>query len=253
MRITKIFVDGKEQWIEIGKRNYYLLDCSIPTASPTRVAKLKKSSLENVQYANPFWGSSIFGLAYNYKSLVGSSEKYDEPLFFVKSVNSACPHKSKVEYPRFIEKVWVEVELVIIIGKKCRNVSSKQVSKYIYGYTIGSDITASNISKRDHHLARSKALDQFAPIGPFIVTDIKPTNLDMSNYINDKLMQQGNTSDRILNDAECVSLLSKFVTLMPGDLIFTGTPAGAMDSLVQPGDTVRHTIEDVGELSFSLV
>lgn len=253
MKITKITVDGKDQWIEIDTNKYYILDCKNPKDTTTRVGKLKKNSLENAQFANLFWGRNIFGLALNYKSLVGSNNKYDEPLFFLKSVNSACAHKSRVVYPHSIEKVWVEVELVIIIGKKCRNVSLKQASKYIYGYTIGSDITASNISKRDHHLARSKALDQFAPIGPFIVTDIETNNLNMSNYINDKPMQQGNTSDRILDDAECVHLLSRFVTLMPGDLIFTGTPAGAMDSLVNPGDQVKHSIKNIGELSFSLV
>jgi 2-keto-4-pentenoate hydratase/2-oxohepta-3-ene-1,7-dioic acid hydratase in catechol pathway len=195
--------------------------------------------------------SKVLGLAFNYKSLVGIRDTYDEPLFFLKSPTSACGHQSRISIAGH-STVWVEAELTIVIKKECRNVSTAGAEDYILGYTIGSDITALNVHKRDWHLARSKALDGFAPMGPYLVRGLDTSDLELGTRINGKEFQRGRTSDRIINDCESVSLLSRFLTLLPGDVILTGTPAGATSSLVKPGDVVTHWIENIGELSFTI-
>lgn len=204
-------------------------------------------------YLPPFTGGSIFGLAYNYRSLVGEERAEEEPLFFLKSPSSAAGHRSPLQRPTSADKVWVEVELALVVGRRLRNGSLAEAREAILGVTVASDVTAENLYGRDHHLARSKALDGFAPMGPDLLVGIDTAHLEMSTHINGRRYQQGHTSDRLLDDAQSLQLISRFVTLEPGDMVLTGTPAGAMASLVKPGDHVQHTIENVGELAFDVV
>lgn len=201
----------------------------------------------------PCVSGKVLGLGYNYKSLVGARDSYDEPVFFLKSPTSLCGHRSRVAFPTFATKVWVEVELGVVIGRECHNVPVADAAACILGYTIGGDITAENIHGRDWHLARSKAIDDFAPTGPWLVQGIDTGNLEMHTFINGKVFQTGNTGDRIQNDAEIVSCLSRYLTLKPWDLILTGTPAGALGATVVPGDAVTHRVAGLGELSFEMV
>src|SRR5438128_2120723 len=182
---------------------------------------LLPQEMNDVTFLPPSEPTKILGLALNYKSLVGTADKYEEPLFFLKSPTSACGHKTRIACSQF-QTVWVEAELAVIIKKTCRNVTVGEASDCILGYTIGSDMTAANVHGRDWHLGRSKALDNFAPLGPFLVTDIDTSDLELGTRINGRVYQHGRTSDRIMNDCEAVSLLSQFVTLSPGDVILTG-------------------------------
>jgi 2-keto-4-pentenoate hydratase/2-oxohepta-3-ene-1,7-dioic acid hydratase in catechol pathway len=250
MILSKVKIGDENIWIEKSGDKYYQLIADEHNCSFNRVKKLKYNNDFKFHYINPFWGKNVFGLAFNYKSLVGKKDEYEEPLIFMKSSNSISSHGSCVKFSLDIKKVWVEVELVILISKECKDVSEQEAKDYIFGYTIGSDITAQNIYGRDHHLARSKALDNFAPVGPWINTEIDTNNLQLETYINDQQFQLGNTSDRILNDYKAVALISKYFTLSPGDLIFTGTPANAMNSLVKPGDSVIHKIQGFEGLNF---
>ena len=131
--------------------------------------------------------------------------------------------------------------------------SVTEASSYILGHTIGSDISALNIHERDWHLARSKAFDNFAPIGPFLVTEMITDNLLLKSKINNEEAQLGNTSSRIMDDAQLIALISSIMTLMPGDIIFTGTPARATEALVAAGDIVEHEVENLGTLSFKII
>ena len=230
-RTARVLRQGQRQWVDAGM--------------------LRPEDFDEITFLPPSDPAKILGLAHNYKSLVGARERYDEPLFFMKSPTSACGHKSRVMCSPF-GTVWVEVELAVIIKKECRNVSVAEAGDYILGHTIGSDVTAQNIHGRDWHLARSKALDNFAPLGPFLVTGLDTVDLEVGTRINGRIYQQGRTSDRIMNDHESVSLLSQFLTLSPGDVILTGTPAGATSSIVRAGDVVTHWIEGIGELEFTI-
>jgi 2-keto-4-pentenoate hydratase/2-oxohepta-3-ene-1,7-dioic acid hydratase in catechol pathway len=196
----------------------------------------------------PVTPKKVVGLAYNYKDLVGEKDKYDEPLIFLKSPESVIGPNDTIRIHNG-SITWAEVELAIVIGKECSNVPIETASEYIYGYTIGNDVTMSNVHKRDHHLARSKALDTFCPIGPYIETSLLVDNLSLQHYINDELFQRGNTNNRILNDSESVSLVSQFIKLKPGDVILTGTPANAMNSLINNGDKIVMEITNLGKLT----
>ena len=253
-RLARVLWKGECRWAELGddgSASVLSSDPFLPSCVP--VVSLQLEEVEELTFYPPSDPIKIIGLAYNYKSLVGVRETYEEPLFFLKSPTSACAHKARVPYPAFATKVWVEAELGVIVKARCRNVSVEEAEDYILGYTIGSDVTAENIHGRDWHLARSKALDSFAPLGPFLVTDLDTTDLEIGTRINGRLSQHGRTSDRIVNDREAISLVSQFLTLNQGDVILTGTPAGARDSVVKGGDVVAHWIEGIGELRFTFV
>jgi 2-keto-4-pentenoate hydratase/2-oxohepta-3-ene-1,7-dioic acid hydratase in catechol pathway len=204
--------------------------------------------LSQIKIIAPVAPGKVIGLAYNYKDLVGEKEKYDEPLVFLKSTESIIGPNDTI---RIFEgaKTWAEVELVVVIGKVCINVCPELASEYIYGYTIGNDVTMENIFNRDHHLARSKALDTFCPVGPYIETSLNTKNLTLKHKINGISFQEGNTNNQILNDVESVSLVSRFMKLNPGDIILTGTPANAMNSLITHGDKIEMEITSLGVLS----
>lgn len=195
--------------------------------------------------ANP---TKIFGLGYNYKDLVGWKEHYDEPVIFFKPVSAILATGETISIPDPELKTWVEVELAIVIGKECRNVKPGTGKEYIFGYTIGNDVTMKNLHSRDHHLARSKGPDSFCPLGPWIETEIDTSALRLQTRINGTIYQDSNTGNRILNDDEIVCLLSSLFTLKPGDVILTGTPGNAENSIITGNDVVIMDIEGIGTL-----
>lgn len=204
--------------------------------------------VKDVSLLAPVCPGKIIALGYNYKDLVGEREAYDEPVIFLKP-SSAVIGPEEVIVLREDRKVWTEVELAIVIGKRCRAVSPQEATEFILGHTVANDVTMSNCLGRDHHLARSKGWDTFCPLGPAIVTHTDTSSLRMSNSINGELMQNSSTDKRILDDGEVVSFLSRFFTLEPGDVILTGTPANAENSLIRHGDSVSVSIEGLGSLT----
>lgn len=253
-RFGRVLWAGTARWVEFNGEGEACLLSAQPADIGCQIERIvSEPEMRPLPFLPPAEATKVIGLAYNYKSLVGIKDQYEEPLFFLKSPTSICPHNSCVPYPEFAAYVWVEVELAVIIGRDCHRVTEDEAEACILGYSIGSDITAENVHGRDWHLARSKALDRFSPIGPFLVTGLCTDNLEVRSYINGKEFQRGNTSDRILNDRQAVSLLSRYVTLKPGDVILTGTPAGARASVVKKGDIVTHCIDQLGELIFRIV
>lgn len=245
-RFCKLLHGGVPSWYQEIEGIYYRLAGSVfenaPKVSPEPVA------MESPQFLPPFEGQKVIGLAYNYKSLVGEKDQFDEPLVFFKAPTSVVGHQGAVRYPEFVNNVWIEAELTIVIGKMARNVPVEEADNYIAGYTCGNDMTAENILGRDWHLARAKGLDTFCPLGPYIVKDVDTNDLGIRSYINGKMTQDSRTSDRVLNDRESVALVSRYFTLFPGDIILTGTPKGATDAIVKPGDEVKIEIENIGTL-----
>jgi len=206
-----------------------------------------KLKLKDVNLLPPVEPSKIICLAYNYKDLVGKLKKYKEPLLFSKPITSLLAPNKKILISNKT-KTWTEVELAIIVGKKCKKANILKAKRSIFGYTIANDVTMKNIANRDHHLLRSKGCDTFCPLGPWIITNIDTHDLNLTNRINGKIFQISKTSNRILNDAESLSLVSNFVTLYPGDVILTGSPANAMNSIIKKNDKVEMTIENIGTL-----
>lgn len=196
--------------------------------------------------------SKVLALGYNYKDLVGFQKEYQEPLIFFKAPTSVAAHDAVIYLPAELQKVWAEVELAFVVKKRASQVPIEKASEYILGYTIANDVTAQNIEGRDHHLARSKGLDGFCPVGLFLETELDTKDLGLETKVNERTTQKSSTKNRILNDAEVLALITKYITLEAGDLVLTGTPAGAMDSSFTTGDQIQLTIERLGSIKNSV-
>lgn len=203
---------------------------------------------EKVNILSPYKPSKIVALGYNYKDLVGEKPYYDEPVIFLKPSTSIANDGDDILIPEN-NIVWSEVELAIIIKKKAKNIKPSEANDYILGYSVANDVTMKNILNRDHHLARSKSLDTFCPISYFITADVKIDDLTLINKINDEVYQHSSTKNRILNDYQVIELISSFMTLLPGDIILTGTPANAENSIIKNNDVINMEIEKIGSLT----
>lgn len=181
------------------------------------------------------------------------------PVLFNKFSNALAADQETIHLLPAYKEYDYEAELVVVIGKQARNVPVDQALDYVFGYTCGNDLSTRDLQfSRSNQWVLSKTFDGFAPIGPCIVTadGIEPQNLDISSHVNGELRQSSNTSDMIFSVAEIIADLSAHFTLMPGDLIFTGTPQGVMHGYpadqknwLKPGDTVAVTIEHIGTLT----
>lgn len=217
----------------------------------TGVSVGKLDQLEIAPLTEP---KNIVGLALNYLDLVGESAKCDEPLVFLKATSSLACNNQSIKRPKWIDKMWVETELAVIVGRALNSSSSLlDASDAILGVTLANDVTAGNILGRDHHLARSKSLPTFCPIGDFLLPGTHGNDLRIRTTINGRITQESTTAKRLLNTAECLQLVSRFIPLHPGDIVLTGTPSGAMDSVVNVGDQAILEIESLGKLTNQII
>jgi 2-keto-4-pentenoate hydratase/2-oxohepta-3-ene-1,7-dioic acid hydratase in catechol pathway len=193
----------------------------------------------------------------------------EKPWHFVKTSRSSIVGPgAKVKLPVYSQMVDWEVELAAVIGKVARDVPVERALEYVAGYTIANDLSARDVMRRDKNPAASpfhydwlsqKCFDGSCPLGPWIVPSDElrdPQNLGLKLWVNDKLMQDSSTSRMIFDTAEQIGMLSSRVTLQPGDLILTGTPAGVgmpRRVFLKPGDSVKLWIEGIGELSHTMV
>jgi 2-keto-4-pentenoate hydratase/2-oxohepta-3-ene-1,7-dioic acid hydratase in catechol pathway len=168
------------------------------------------------------------------------------PLFFLKAPSAIIGPGDTISYPPISQRVDYEAELAVVIKKKAKNISPKNAKDYILGYTCFNDVTARDLQKIDEQWARSKSFDTFAPIGPWIVDDIDPHSLKIESFLNGKKRQSSNTGELIFKIDEIISTITQVMTLLPGDIIATGTPTGA--GPMQPGDKIRVTISKIGTL-----
>ncbi len=194
----------------------------------------------------------IFGVGFNYKShILETGRSLPEiPPFFMKPCTSLIGHGEDIVYPEGSTVVHYETELVAVIGKKARNVSREKALDYVLGYTCGNDVSERTIQRKEMAMGLmtvGKAFDTFAPIGPCIETDIDPSALRMKGRLNGTIVQEADTSDLLFGVADLVEYLSKSITLLPGDLIMTGTPGGV--GPIAPGDVFEIEIEGIGSLS----
>ena len=183
----------------------------------------------------------------------------ETPILFSKFNNALAAHRETIQIPEADHRIDYEAELVIVIGKKAFNVPPEEALSYAFGYTVGNDVSARKLQSISGQWLLGKTLDQFAPIGPYLVTAdadaIDPQNLGISCNINGETRQSSNTNDMIFNCAEIISYASKHMTLKPGDVIFTGTPEGVIVGQprgervwLKSGDEMRISIEGIGDL-----
>ena len=170
----------------------------------------------------------------------------EEPLLFIKPGTAVIGPGEEIVCPPQSKQVEIEGELAIVIGRSCRRVSPGDALDYILGYTCMIDVTARDIQRREGQYTRAKGFDTFAPLGPWIETTADPSDLAIETYVNGERRQVSRTSELGFSPASLVSFISHVMTLLPGDVISTGTLAGV--GPLRPGDTVEVRIEDIGAL-----
>ena len=208
-------------------------------------------SLKDVKVLVPSKPSKVFALAGNYKSHLGEQEIPAHPQPFIKLPSCLIAQGENVVQPKDHEPVHFEAEVVIVIGKRAKNVSKENALDYVLGITCGNDISARVWQKGDTQWWRAKASDTFGPCGPFIASGLKLNDLEMTLRLNGKVRQQTNTKLMVHDIPTTVSFISQHTTLEPGDLIYTGTPGKTHG--MQPGDVVTVEIEGVGVLRNKVV
>ena len=183
------------------------------------------------------------------------------PIYFAKFRNSLAGHREEVVLPEVTERADYEVELVAVIGRTAHRVAAEDALDYVFGYATGNDLSARELQQRSSQWLYGKAIDGFAPLGPYLVTADEvpdPQSLNLKCWVNGELRQSSNTRDMVFTVAELVSDLSQIMTLEPGDLIYTGTPEGVILGMqdptwLQPGDEVTCEVEGLGRLVTYLV
>ena len=174
-----------------------------------------------------------------------------EPLLFFKPNTSVIGPGDPIVLPRQSHDVQYEGELAIVIGRLCKDVPLERVSEVVLGYTIANDVTARDLQKSDGQWARAKGFDTFCPLGPYLVTDLDVSDLRLTTRLNGKTVQDGRTSQLVHDIPAIVAYVTAAFTLLPGDVILTGTPAGVGPMI--EGDRVEVEIEGIGTLSNPIV
>ena len=193
--------------------------------------------------------SKVVGIGRNYAAHAAEMghDLPAEPLMFLKPNTSVVGPGDPVFYPRQTRELHYEGELAVVIGRICRDVAPEKVADVIFGYTVGNDVTARDLQRSDVQFTRAKGFDSFCPLGPWIETDLETRDLRVQTHLNGDLVQDGSTKDLIFDVPTLVAHVSSVMTLLPGDVILTGTPAGV--GPIKDGDTVSVEIEGIGTLS----
>lgn len=174
----------------------------------------------------------------------------EDPVIFMKAPTSVIGPEAEIIYPKISQRVDYEAELAVIIGGTIKDVTEVEAAKAIFGYTCANDVTARDLQKKDGQWTRGKSFDTFCPIGPWVVTDIDPSQLEIQLLLNGEVKQSSNTKYFITSVPKLVSFISQVMTLYPGDVVLTGTPEGV--GPMQSGDEVIVKIQAIGELHNTL-
>jgi|SRR5208282_901995 len=215
-----------------------------------RTPRAKSIPLDTVRLLAPVTPSKIVAAGLNYGELVRELkiEPPKEPLIFIKPSTAVIGPNDAIVYPRQTQELIYEGELAIVIARRACRVPQSEARRYVLGYTCMNDVTAVDLQTRDSEFTRSKSFDTFAPLGPVIETAIEnPDALALTTKHNGKLRQNARTSDLIFKSDFLVSFISQIMTLLPGDVISTGTPPGV--GHIKPGDVIEIEIEQIGVLT----
>jgi 2-keto-4-pentenoate hydratase/2-oxohepta-3-ene-1,7-dioic acid hydratase in catechol pathway len=213
----------------------------------------KAKDLQEVKLLSPCLPSKIVALGLNYRDHAEEMKiaLSKEPLLFLKPSTSVIGPGEAIVYPEMSKRVDYEAELAVVIRKVAKAVPVERTAEYILGYTCFNDVTARDLQPKDGQWTKAKGFDTFSPIGPWIVTDIDPHHLEISSYLNGERHQHSNTKNLVFGPYHLVSFISHIMTLLPGDVIATGTPSGIGPMAV--GDKIDIVIERIGTLSNTVV
>jgi len=208
----------------------------------------------SVSLLSPVIPTKVLCVGKNYEDHVDEmdGEIPEEPLIFMKPATSVIGQNAAVVHPRISNEVHHEAELAVVISRPARSIKAEDASRYIFGYTAANDVTARDLQAKDAQWTRAKGFDTFCPLGPAIETELDPLErLAVICKVNGEVRQAGFTSDMVFGVAEILEYITAFMTLLPGDVVLTGTPSGV--SKVEPGDVMEVEIDGIGTLTNRVV
>jgi 2-keto-4-pentenoate hydratase/2-oxohepta-3-ene-1,7-dioic acid hydratase in catechol pathway len=234
LRGADVHVLAKPYWLEIG-----------PTGEVLQLAQL--------QIDVPVAPSKLIAVGLNYADHIAEMKRTElgTPLIWFKAPSSLLPHNGVIEIAFPEHRTDFEAELAVVIGKRAKNVAAEQALEFVFGYTIGLDISDRDLQKSEKQFGRCKSFDTYTPIGPFVYTDADVSDVSLELRQNAELRQSTRTSRMIYSVPEIISFATQSLTLLPGDVILTGTPAGV--GPVHDGDQLEAAIDDWPRLRNSVV
>ncbi len=199
-------------------------------------------SLGELQVEVPVVPSKVIAVGLNYRDHIREMQRTEigSPLIWFKAPSSLLPNDGTIEIAFSEHKTDFEVELALVMGRRTKNVRAESALDHVFGYSIGLDISDRDLQKSEKQFSRCKSFDTYTPVGPFVYSEVDPSDLEISLRQNGAVKQQARTSQMIYPAAEIVAFASQSLTLLPGDLILTGTPSGV--GAIQPGDELEARI-----------
>jgi 2-keto-4-pentenoate hydratase/2-oxohepta-3-ene-1,7-dioic acid hydratase in catechol pathway len=210
-------------------------------------------ALAEVVLLAPVEPSKVLAFGRNYAEHAKElgNEVPETPVVFSKPPTAVVGDGVEVAYPPLTRNLHFEGELAVVIGRRCKDVPPEQVADVVFGYTVANDLTMRDLQRAEKQWTRAKGFDGSCPLGPWVETDVDPAALRLRTTVNGELRQDGTTADMLLSVGECVAFVSQAMTLLPGDVVLTGTPAGV--GALQVGDEVAVTVEGIGTLTTRIV
>lgn len=205
--------------------------------------------LDEINLLTPCIPSKVVCIGMNYKDHAEEigKELPTEPLIFLKPSTSVIGPGEAIVYPKLTQNLHYEAELAVVIKKEARNVKAEDAEDYILGFTCANDVTARDLQWSDGQWSRAKGFDSFCPLGPAIASKIDYDDLRIVTRVNGEVRQDSNTGQMVFKIPQLLEAVTAVMTLLPGDVLLTGTPAGV--GPLQPGDEISVTIEGIGTLS----
>jgi len=244
MKIARYSLEGTESYGSLEDGIIRPLEGPLDGLRPRHLAEAVAVSL--VRLLAPAKPSKIVAVGVNYREHAREMGRPlpTEPMLFIKPPSAVIGPEEAIIYPAQTKRLDYEGELAVVIAKPARNLSVSQVRHHLFGFTCLNDVTARDLQARDVQFTRAKGFDTFAPVGPVVDTDVDPRDLMIQTRLNGTICQSSRTSELIFDPYQLVSYVSQIMTLLPGDVVSTGTPSGVGPMKV--GDTVEVEIEKIG-------
>jgi len=259
VKFARILYDGIKHWGIMSETGDTI---ELISGSPFDDHEVKEKteqelSVSEADFLPPCDPGQIIIVGWNYKNHTPGSDGRgpDEPIWYPLSPYSLSLDGADVHYPEGLTRVEMEAELVVVIGKEAKGVEAADALSYVFGCTCGNDVSARDIQNHPvrPNLPVGKTLDGFCPIGRCISTSADPSDLTVTGKLNGEIVQQASTRDMFFGVPALIEHITKYHTLRPGDLIFTGTPASRAPTIVKPGDHMFVEIEGIGSLESVIV
>jgi 2-keto-4-pentenoate hydratase/2-oxohepta-3-ene-1,7-dioic acid hydratase in catechol pathway len=247
-RLFRIEHEGRARYaLEVGTA-YRLVEGDLLAGPPYKMG----GEIQPERLLAPVLPSKIVAIGLNYRDHAAERNKPlpSEPLMFLKPSTAVIGPGESIRIPPGAGRVDHEAELAVVIGRRASRVRASQASDYVLGFTCMNDVTARDLQTKDVQYTRAKGFDTFAPIGPCVAIGLDPGGLDIEGFVNGDRRQSSNTRQLIFSVADIIAFASSVMTLLPGDVIATGTPSGV--GPLKPGDRVTVKVAGIGELSNSV-